>query len=126
LLRLHEHAADVLEAKEIGFEGRIPDSVASFRIPMAVRRELYLVVKEGIHNIVKHARARRVTLDAELEGDLLVITLTDDGVGFDPARVVEGNGLRSVRRRAESLGGSVMIDTRPGRGTRMVLRVRIA
>jgi len=113
---LRQGESDLRENSRLG--GFIPD-------PHGVRRELYLVVKEGIHNIVKHARARRVTLEAELEGDLLVITLTDDGVGFDPLAWSKGTDC-AVYGGARSRWGECH-DRHPSRpGTRMVFRVRIA
>jgi PAS domain S-box-containing protein len=94
-----------------------------------VRTLLFESVRELLFNAVKHANADRVTLELALEADnQLSITVTDEGKGFDPARLGDlskagqvGWGLFSIRERLTLLGGRLDIDSAPGRGTRIRL-----
>jgi PAS domain S-box-containing protein len=94
-----------------------------------VRTLLYESVREVIFNAVKHAQADRVTLDLALDDDdQLRITISDEGIGFDPARLDDrsksgqvGWGLFSIRERLTLLGGRCEIDSMPGEGTRVQL-----
>jgi PAS domain S-box-containing protein len=126
LLRLQEHSNEVLEGSGIIVRSNFPEAGKVIRLPMQVRRDIYLVLKEVIHNIVKHSHARSVAIDVELDREWLRLTIADDGIGFDPSSLVEGNGMRSIRRRCETAGGSVRVDSTPGRGTLIAIRVPIA
>ncbi len=93
-----------------------------------MKRELYLVLKEALHNTGKHARAQRVWIDVTATGRELVAEVRDDGVGFAgdgcPGNGHSGNGLRNLRERAARLGGTLLIDSAPGQGTRVRLSLR--
>ena len=81
-------------------------------------------VQECLHNAAKHAAASRVVVYLDVEDGVLVCSVNDDGVGFDPAVVTEGTGLRrSVRGRIEDVAGSVELRSRPGAGSEVELRV---
>jgi PAS domain S-box-containing protein len=92
---------------------------------------LFQMVRELMLNAAKHARARRAEVSIRREGPLLLIQVADDGVGFDPDRLVasrerpRGFGLFSVREHLAGLGGSLRIDSRPGRGTQVSLVVPV-
>jgi PAS domain S-box-containing protein len=94
-----------------------------------VRTLLFESVRELLFNAVKHARVDRVALDLTLApGDLLCITVADQGIGFEPAGLADrsktsqvGWGLFSIRERLTQLGGRFEIDSAPGRGTRFRL-----
>ncbi|MQA00255.1 MAG: GAF domain-containing protein [Dehalococcoidia bacterium] len=90
------------------------------RAPLApdLERQLYLIVREAVSNVQRHAHAERASLALTVEDRALRLAVHDDGVGFDRHDIREGAvGLRSVEERVVSLGGSVMIETQPGRGT---------
>jgi CheY-like chemotaxis protein/anti-sigma regulatory factor (Ser/Thr protein kinase) len=96
-----------------------------------VRTLLFESVRELLFNAVKHAQVDRVTLDLVIDADNAVcITVADEGVGFDPEKLVErakasqvGWGLFSIRERLSLLGGRLDIESAPGRGTRFRLIV---
>jgi signal transduction histidine kinase len=93
-------------------------------LPGSVADELAAAVAELLTNVVKHARARRVWLTVLHDGGEIVVSVRDDGVGFDPAREDGGLGLRlSVRGRVERLGGQARIRGQLGRGTEVELRI---
>ncbi len=92
--------------------------------PLDVKEALYRIAREGLHNVVKHARATRVELRLSRDGEEFLVELNDDGQGFDSEATFPGHlGLRLMRERAEYLGGALEISSAPGKGTR--IRVRI-
>jgi signal transduction histidine kinase len=90
-----------------------------------IRGELVSIAREALSNAVRHAAATRTTLQiGEVDGQLK-LQIADDGTGFDAgAPAVDGHqGLANMRRRAESLGGNLMLESAPGRGTRIIVTV---
>jgi len=85
------------------------------------RRNIFLVVKEALHNVVKHAAAQRVTLTMIWSGSLQV-EIGDDGIGLmSGAETGEGNGVRNMRKRVEVLGGA--FEMKGGNGTTLRFKV---
>jgi signal transduction histidine kinase len=93
------------------------------RAPAAIEATAYFVACEALTNAVKHARARQVTVTVRVGPDELVMDIADDGVGgADPA----GHGLANIMDRAAAAGGEAVIDSPPGQGTRLQLRIPCA
>jgi signal transduction histidine kinase len=89
--------------------------------------ELAAAAAEALRNARKHAGATRVTVTCTILNGLATVVVADDGAGFDPATVRHGAGLRqSIVGRLEYEGGSAIIDSRPGAGTRVRLQLRLA
>ncbi len=80
------------------------------------RHSIFLAVKEAVHNAVKHAHARRITLEMFLAGENLNIRVVDDGCGFDLQNHSAGNGLMNLQQRLANLRGICNIRTSPGNG----------
>jgi signal transduction histidine kinase len=93
--------------------------------PAEARREVFLFFKETLANIVRHSRARRVELRTQIENGEFVLSVHDDGVGFDPAHVREGIGLKNLRERARDLDGHMAIHSSPEAGTTITLRAPV-
>jgi signal transduction histidine kinase len=93
--------------------------------PAEARREVFLFFKETLANIVRHSRARHVEMRAQIEKHEFILAVHDDGVGFDPAHVREGIGLKNLRERARDLNGHVNIESSPESGTTITLRAPI-
>ena len=97
------------------------------RLPGASAAQVFRIAQEALQNALRHAEAERI--EVRLEGDGnggLVLSVADDGQGFDPARrAVRGRrlGLTSMEERAEELGGTLDIDSAAGEGTRVRLEV---
>jgi len=87
--------------------------------------ELLRIVQEALSNIRKHAAAHAAWLRLEPQADGWVLTIADDGEGFDPARAPLGDhlGLTTMRERAASIGADLEVDSGPGRGTRIKVHV---
>jgi two-component system, NarL family, sensor histidine kinase NreB len=94
------------------------------RFPSTVEINLYRVIQEAIHNIVKYADAKEVRINLErIEGEILLF-ITDDGVGFDVSEVESrGLGLKHMQERIDQLDGEFDIDSAPGIGTKVSIRI---
>jgi signal transduction histidine kinase len=88
-------------------------------------RVVYRLVQEALNNVAKHAGAGHVGLCARWDEHQVLIEVTDDGRGFDPAAVASGHGLRGMRERVESLGGEITVSSEPDRGTRVEARLPV-
>lgn len=94
--------------------------IAEPTVALAVKEVLYRIAQEALHNIVKHARASRVTVELIRTDDALAVAVTDNGQGFDTGDEFPGHlGLKSMRERAMELGGLLHITSAPGQGTRV-------
>jgi signal transduction histidine kinase len=91
-------------------------------VPAAVDVALLRIATESVTNAVKHAHATEVVVAVDEEEDMVRLTVSDDGVGFD-AGTIPGVGLSSMRERAEELGGTLAVVSRPGGGTRIVASI---
>jgi signal transduction histidine kinase len=93
-------------------------------VPLAAKEALYRIAQEALHNAVKHARPRVLTLALEEVGGELRLSVADDGKGFDAGGAFPGHlGLHSMRERAEGIGAALALESAPGRGTRVVARL---
>lgn len=94
--------------------------VAPLLLTPIQQQEIYRIIQEAVNNVVKHAQADSVVIRLAESDATVVVTIADDGVGFDPALIEDQQahiGLGSMRERAEELGGTLEIDARPGAGT---------
>ena len=87
------------------------------------RRHLYLGLKEAINNVVKHAGASEVIVGLGSADGVLRLTISDDGRGLDERATRTGNGLRNMEERMKAAGGSVRVESGPGRGCRVTFEV---
>lgn len=92
-------------------------------IPAAASIDILRIVREAIVNAWRHAAARSIAVTAGGDDDEAWLTVVDDGRGFDRATIVDGMGLGSMDERARLLGGEIQIETAPGSGTRIRLRI---
>jgi ligand-binding sensor domain-containing protein/signal transduction histidine kinase len=107
-----------------------PDALPDVMVKGELRRDILLVFKEVLNNVARHSGATEVTValqvdSAEEDAWTVVITVSDNGRGFDEDKVHRGNGLRNMRSRAARRGGSVNIASSPGHGTQIVIRLSL-
>jgi signal transduction histidine kinase len=91
--------------------------------PEGHRTCVYRVVQEALTNCVRHARAKSIAVTVTGQTGHLDVSITDDGVGFDPARRRDGLGLRGIEERVKELQGTVTVDSVAGTGTRLAIRL---
>ncbi|HEV8339012.1 MAG TPA: histidine kinase [bacterium] len=102
------------------------DLPAEPAIPLESKETVYRIAQEALANTVRHARANRVTLQVDGGPADIVLEVADDGVGFDTNGSYPGHlGLRSMQERAAAAGGSLEVDSAPGRGTRIRAKIPI-
>jgi streptogramin lyase/signal transduction histidine kinase len=123
--RMRQHAREVLERRDISLEFNAPDQTHEMRLDANMRRSIYLIFKESLNNIARHADASAVRIDLEIIGSKFILRITDDGQGFDPESEFDGNGLLSMKKRAADLGGLLELDSSLGEGARVILRFSI-
>lgn len=115
--RMRRFAADMLSGSRIALRFRTPDGVQHVVIAADLRRQVLLIFKEAIHNAVRHSGCTGVRVDLELERGRLLLSIADNGRGFDRRHTPAGHGLHSMEARANSLDGHLEIAAAPGRGT---------
>ena len=121
-LRQYARTAAAESGLAVRFSAR---GFTSDRLPAVVETDLFRIVQEALTNVVRHARATRVDILVECRRDRAMVMIEDDGVGFEPDRVVGEDhfGLLGMRERAEALGGTLAIESTPGAGTTVVVEV---
>ena len=119
--RLRETAASMLAA--VPHEFTVDPAVQGRALPLEFKRQVLLVFKEALHNLMRHASAGRAVVRVGGDTTQFTLELEDDGRGFDPAAPVSGAGLTGMKQRAATLGGRLDIDSKPGAGTRLRLAV---
>jgi signal transduction histidine kinase len=134
--RMHRFTSDIFSARKISFSFHRPDADDDIQLGANVRREVFLVFKESVNNIVKHSGCSRAEIEFVVEGNYLRLQVSDNGKGFN-SRIADwdvppemsnngdGHGLLSMRRRAEEIGGILEIISQKGQGTTVALRVPI-
>jgi signal transduction histidine kinase len=91
----------------------------------AARKNLLLIAREALNNAAKYSDAANIWISFKKEGDNALLSIGDDGKGFDAAHIRIGNGLGNMRRRAEQLAGKLWIETKEGGGTLVKCQVPI-
>jgi signal transduction histidine kinase len=105
---IRAHAIEYFDATSILCKVRTPATIPEVEMSGEKRRNIFLSVKEALTNIIKHAHATEVTISISTFNDLLVIEVADNGKGMDIDNTRRfGNGLTNMRRRMESIGGSL-------------------
>lgn len=118
-------AGDFLARCSLRCRFDIPDDLPARPLSPELRHHLFLVVREALNNVVKHASATLVKLSVTLEGDTLRLQIENDGPGFSVAAAEDGarNGLRNMRARIEELGGRFELTSSPRAGTVLAVHV---
>jgi signal transduction histidine kinase len=113
--RMRDTAPLLLLGIKYNFEAIIPNP--DLNLPPAFRRNVFPIFKEALHNTAIHARASQVNISLDCRAGMLRLRVQDDGTGFEEQKIIPGNGLRNLRRRAAEMHGTVRIQTAPGHGT---------
>jgi signal transduction histidine kinase len=124
--RVRRDAVKYLGLANISCRFAVPDVVPGLPLHAELRRNLFLVVKEALHNIVKHSAATEVSISVRcMEGNLEIL-VSDNGKGFVlDDRLGTGNGLNSMNKRIRDVGGTLRIDSMPGRGTLLAIQATL-
>ncbi len=108
---------------------RVSDTVG---LPMHLQTALLRIAQGAIANVLQHARATTATITLAIDDSVLRFTIVDDGTGFDPqvllkdaAQTSDSFGLQATQERVEQLGGTLILDTAPGRGTHLTVELSL-
>jgi ligand-binding sensor domain-containing protein/signal transduction histidine kinase len=130
--RMREFAAEFLEPAGIDFSWNAAAAPPKVKLTLNSRRQIFLIYKECMHNLVKHSGCRSAFVAFEVGDREAVMTVADDGKGLDAGHDASrstarraGNGLSNMLRRAQSLGGSVEFGARAGGGCRITVRLPV-
>ncbi|HUR10016.1 MAG TPA: two-component regulator propeller domain-containing protein [Flavitalea sp.] len=124
ILRMREFAIPLLEAKQIQFSFDLISSDYG-TIPMDTRRNIFLIFKESIHNILKHAECTFVKIRTGIHNNVFILEISDDGLGFDASLESNRNGLKNLYHRAELSQGILNVNSLSGKGTTIFFSVKI-
>jgi PAS domain S-box-containing protein len=121
--RMRRFAADSFTARNITFQLSLPEVEEDMKLGANLRREVFLIFKESINNIVRHAGCTEAEIKLRFAADKLILNLRDNGCGFDVASESDGHGLVSMRDRAQGIGGQLELISKTGHGTSITLQV---
>jgi streptogramin lyase len=122
--RISQFGQELCEGRGIAFETDLAGSFDSTRLTPERRRDIYLVFKEGIHNIVKHSGATRARFTVRPIPHGALLELVDDGTGIPDGSAGSGHGLKSLRERGSRAGTNFSQTSRQGEGTRIHIEVK--
>jgi ligand-binding sensor domain-containing protein/two-component sensor histidine kinase len=115
--RMRRYAAEVFDAANITYSLQLDEQFAGRKLNMEQRRDWFLIFKEAINNIYKHAKAKQVTIRIWIEKNRLCMTIRDDGTGFNTSLVTHRNGIKNMHQRVDKWQGRIDIQSVPGQGT---------
>ena len=125
ILRMRSFAYELLGVRKIDFEFIADEEVTKIKLPMNVRKNLYLIFKEATNNMVKYSGADKALFTIKEEKNRLIMLINDNGKGFDSQQSREGNGLKNMKRRADEIKAQFKIVSNPGKGTSVQLSIAV-
>jgi signal transduction histidine kinase len=123
--RMRRFAEDAFQSRSIEFQFHAPGAEQDIKLGVDTRREVFLIFKESINNLVRHSACTEAEIDFQIQGGWLVLKISDNGKGFTPDSASLGHGLISMRQRAKKLDGELELRSTNGQGTSVRLRVPV-
>lgn len=124
LAYLRRYTREYLEPAEIDCVFHFPDTVEDAQLRPEARRNVYLCVREALHNIVKHSKADKVMITVQNDHNWFTVIVKDNGNGFDPDNLKwQGNGLVNMRNRMKVIEGETTIRAKAGEGAEVLFRI---
>ena len=122
VMRIKAHSSEILGSMSIHvkFDQQIADDQ---QLNMQSRKNLFLIAKEAVNNIAKHSGAKEVQLNFKTINGYLEMTISDNGKGELSESTKGGNGMLSMKKRAEELGGSFSIEEKVGEGLTLLVKI---
>lgn len=119
------HASELCTAEGMDFVPQVSHLPPDKELPPETCRDIYLILKEGLRNILKHSDSSKVEFRVWFEDGKLTLELVDDGKGFEMGTDTKGHGLRNMQRRAGTAGFALSIKSKPDWGTKMKITTQI-
>jgi signal transduction histidine kinase/streptogramin lyase len=116
---ISQYAHDFCDPAPLSYQLDLPTEVPAVPLTAEARHNLFMVVKEGLHNILKHAHASQARFGLKLQDGFLELHVQDDGCGFEvgSATTSQRSGLTNMQQRMEAIGATLVIESSPGCGT---------
>jgi ligand-binding sensor domain-containing protein/anti-sigma regulatory factor (Ser/Thr protein kinase) len=125
IIRLKDAYADLLSGMGISLKTFNIEKIEDVKLPMEYKQNLFMILKEGINNSIKHSYCKKITIEANLRNDIIEIIIKDDGIGINESAIESGNGLKNIEARARALGAKVKWRSVKGSGTTLTFVGRI-
>jgi NarL family two-component system sensor histidine kinase LiaS len=123
-LALEDYVADWSRQSDIAVDISVANDLD---LPTNIEQDLFRIAQEALSNITRHSEASSVAIQLHQEGDQVILIVSDNGKGFDvSAALGQGLGLRSMAERLQTLGGNLVVESEPGRGTWITARCPIS
>ncbi|MGE5497006.1 MAG: triple tyrosine motif-containing protein, partial [Syntrophothermus sp.] len=116
-LKLRDSYEEILSYSQILLHINNAEFLEQIKLPIEYRKHLYLIFKEALNNALKYSNCTEISINTQVNGKILDITLYDNGIGFETDRQSSGNGLGNMKARAEQIKGTLRIQSKPGEGT---------
>lgn len=120
--RMRRYASDLFEQGDITWQVQFDEQLANKKLKMEQRRDIYLIFKEAVNNIYKHANAKNVTVALTLVKGKMQMQIQDDGQGFDVNKPTSRNGLKNMARRTQKWNGVYKVQSGAG-GTTITIHI---
>ncbi len=125
VIKMRSYAENILEDTPIQVHFNFANDLSGITLDMLLRKNLYLIYKEALNNMLKYAHCKNCWISMTKQHNKLVLTIIDDGVGFELAKVKSGNGLLNFEKRAKELKGTLELKTAPNEGTKLEVIIPI-
>ena len=125
LAYVREYAYDYMDMHKIKISFSFNSSIETYTLAHEIRTHIFMVIKEALHNIVKHADASSVAMKIDINSTKFLCTIKDDGKGMAEHNNNFGNGLRNMQQRITEIGGVMHLESQPQKGTCLKLEVMI-
>lgn len=125
LQRMNQFASEILDAKNIALDFISDETLSTSRLTMKQRKNLYLFFKEAINNAAKHSDATNISVRIFQKGHHVEMIIRDNGKGFHTSETFQGNGMSTLKKRADELNGHVNIQSQINKGTVVELKFRV-
>lgn len=124
IVRMRSLAYMLLKAKAIEFTFKADENLNQLSLPMPVRKNVYLLFKEAINNLVRYSNATHASFHISLDYKNVKMVIRDNGIGFNMENALMGNGIKNMKRRATEIGAQLLIESGEGKGTNIELNFK--
>ena len=125
-VKIKNYAAELLQDKNIEFTCDVAATAETQLHNMRARKNILLIIKEAINNIAKHSGATAASLQLMVQGKNILLSVADNGTGFNQAAIAKGNGLANINARCRELNGVVQFTAATGAGTKIEVSIPLA
>ncbi|TKB96936.1 tetratricopeptide repeat-containing sensor histidine kinase [Pedobacter cryophilus] len=125
--RIREYCSDYLEGLSVKSDLAIQDEIPQIKISQEVQRNIFLTIKEALHNCIKHADCHQIFIELVYKNDLLTFHIKDSGKGFEMNELKKsGNGLKNMQQRMQTIGATFKVNSVLGEGTSVKTEIKLA